>query len=398
MKKKDLYRAVAVALCGAMSATAMVSLAGCKKKNQRDAIVLMTEELSGLFNPFYATSATDQDVVGMTQIGMLSTDSNGKTVAGEEYPTVVLDYEVKSGATESVYTFVLKNNIKFSDGKPLTMNDVLFNMYEYLDPVYTGSSTMYSIKIKGLSEYRLQEKSSSGGSATEDIMEKNATMAATDRIDQLVGVYQDKGEVSKDVYNLSESGMKDAIKDCTIQPGYKNAVATKAQQATFTDENYKAQLLKDYELALKTFKEELESDFKAAKESYDLNTLPYSEWKNELSNDVFKFFLYEGYITPKYEQVDGRDNKLKIIGFDGEVGSYDTQEKAINRIYKDKVERELHNVLSAWGTAGTLRTEFSAKAKEIQLRNKMKDQNSLLFLISKESYRSGTPRKHLKLP
>lgn len=379
MKKKGLYRAVAVALCGAMSATAMVSLAGCKKKNQRDAIVLMTEELSGLFNPFYATSGTDQEVVGMTQIGMLSTDSNGKTVAGEEYSTAVLDYEVKSGATESVYTFVLKNNIKFSDGKPLTMNDVLFNMYEYLDPVYTGSSTMYSIKIKGLSEYRLQEKSSSGGSATEDIMEKNATMAATDRIDQLVGVYQDAGEVSKDEYNLSEAGMKEAIKDCTIQLGYKNAVATKAQQATFTDENYKAQLLKDYELALKTFKEELESDFKAAKESYDLNTLPYSEWKNELSNDVFKFFLYEGYITPKYEKVQGRDNKLKIIGFDGEVGSYDTQEKAINRIYKDKVERELHNVLSAWGTAGTLRTEFSAKAKEIQLRNKMKDQNSLLF-------------------
>ena len=31
MKKKGLYRALAIALCGAMSAGTLVSLAGCKK-------------------------------------------------------------------------------------------------------------------------------------------------------------------------------------------------------------------------------------------------------------------------------------------------------------------------------------------------------------------------------
>ena len=378
MKKKGLYRAVAVALCGAMSATAMVSLAGCKKKNKRDAIVLMTEELSGLFNPFYATSGTDQDVVGMTQIGMLSTDSNGKTVAGEEYPTVVLDYEVKSGATESVYTFVLKNNIKFSDGKPLTMNDVLFNMYEYLDPVYTGLSTMYSIKIKGLSEYRLQQKTSSGGSDTESQLSTNANKYATTRIRELIETYQEAGKISgsQNTYQLSEAGMKEAIAKRTVSNGYKIAVASKSEQAGF---DYNAQLLADYELALKTFKEELQADFKAAKESYDLNTLPYSEWKEELSSDVFKFFLSEGYITPEYEKVQGKENKLKIVKFNGEVGPYDTQEKAINRVYNDKITNELHNVLSVWGTAGTLTTEFAAKAKEIMLRDQMGNSSTLLY-------------------
>ena len=378
MKKKGLYRAVAVALCGAMSATAMVSLAGCKKKNKRDAIVLMTEELSGLFNPFYATSGTDQDVVGMTQIGMLSTDSNGKTVAGEEYPTVVLDYEVKSGATESVYTFVLKNNIKFSDGKPLTMNDVLFNMYEYLDPVYTGLSTMYSIKIKGLSEYRLQQKTSSGGSDTESQLSTNANKYATTRIRELIETYQEAGKISgsQNTYQLSEAGMKEAIAKRTVSNGYKIAVASKSEQAGF---DYNAQLLADYNFALKTFKEELQADFKAAKESYDLNTLPYSEWKEELSSDVFKFFLSEGYITPEYEKVQGKENKLKIVKFNGEVGSYDTQEKAINRVYNDKITNELHNVLSVWGTAGTLTTEFAAKAKEIMLRDQMGNSSTLLY-------------------
>lgn len=43
-------------------------------QQEKDSIVIMTEELSGLFNPFYATSGTDMDVVGMTQIGMLGTD------------------------------------------------------------------------------------------------------------------------------------------------------------------------------------------------------------------------------------------------------------------------------------------------------------------------------------
>ena len=378
MKKKGLYRALAIALCGAMSATTVVSLAGCKKKNKRDAIVLMTEELSGLFNPFYATSGTDQDVVGMTQIGMLSTDSNGKTVAGEDYPTVVLDYEVKSGTTESVYTFVLKNNLYFSDGKPLTMNDVLFNMYEYLDPVYTGSSTMYSIKIKGLSEYRLQQKTSSGGSETESQLSTNANKYATTRIRELIETYQEAGRIqgSQNVYKLPEAEMKEAIANRTVSNGYKTAVASKSEQAGF---DYNAQLLADYNFALKTFKEELEADFKAAKESYDLNTLPYSEWKDELSSDVFKFLLSEGYITPVYKKVQGRDDKTHIEKFDGVTDVKDTEEEAINRVYNDKVTNNLHEVLQVWGTAGTLTTEFAAKAKEIMLRDQMGDSSTLVY-------------------
>ena len=65
--------------------------------------------------------------------------------------------------------------------------------------------------------------------------------------------------------------------------------------------------------------------------------------------------------------------------FNGEVGPYDTQEKAINRVYNDKITNELHNVLSVWGTAGTLTTEFAAKAKEIMLRDQMGDSSTLLY-------------------
>ena len=141
------------------------AFAGCAPKATKDSIVLMTEEMSGLFNPYYATSGADMDVVGMTQIGMLSTSGKGEIVAGDDEPCVVESYGIETTGTgetqKTVYTFVLKNGLKFSDGKPLTMNDVMFNIYEYLDPVYTGSSTMYSIDIDGLTEYRTQSTSAS---------------------------------------------------------------------------------------------------------------------------------------------------------------------------------------------------------------------------------------------
>ena len=179
MKKKQVFRAMSTMLSFVMCCSVITSFAGCKDEEnsdssggststKRDSIVIMTEELSGLFNPFYATSGTDMDVVGMTQIGMLSTDANGQPVAGDDEPTVVKDFKketVNAGATDekTVYTFVLKNGLKFSDGHPLTMNDVMFNMYEYLDPVYTGSSTMYSIDIEGLTTYRTQQQLSDDG-------------------------------------------------------------------------------------------------------------------------------------------------------------------------------------------------------------------------------------------
>lgn len=156
---KKVKGALAVVMSCALMAGVVLPLSACSAK--KDSIVIMTEELSGLFNPFYATAGPDMDVVGMTQIGMLSTDSGGNPVAGDDESTVVKDFKYEitgSGdSAKTVYTFVIKNGLKFSDGVPLTMNDVMFNIYEYLDPVYTGSSTMYSIDIEGLSQYRTQQ-------------------------------------------------------------------------------------------------------------------------------------------------------------------------------------------------------------------------------------------------
>ena len=366
---KKLHKIISAALCGVMVASCMLPLASCKEESKRDSIVIMTEELSGLFNPFYATSGADMDVVGMTQIGMLSTDDQGLPVAGDEYSTVVKDFEYKTDTTtdKTTYTFIIKNGLKFSDGKPLTMNDILFNMYVYLDPVYTGSSTMYSIDIDGLFEYRYQRALAEDG--TGDIgseIASNASAMAELRKLELRLIYETFGKIpgSQASYSMTEDQMSSTIATYTPTSGYQKAVGTGK-----TTEEYRALLLEDYQLTLDTFKEELESDFKAAKESFDLTTDPYKDWADELSNDIFKFFLYEGYITPEYELVQGKKNRTKIVKFNGAeiVDTITTQEAAINKIYNDKVVSELNSVLTQWGTAGTLSTIYAAEATDILL-------------------------------
>lgn len=380
MNTKKIVRIVSTALCAVIGASTFSVFAGCGK-SEKDSVLVMTEELSGLFNPYYATSGADMDVVGLTQIGMLSTDHDGNTVAGDGEATVVKDfkYEVNETNTgkETVYTFVIKNGLKFSDGVPLTMNDVMFNIYELLDPVYTGSSTLYSVDIKGLSKYRYQTTQEDKG----EQVSQTAAIYAETRKYELELLYTTLGKKSTNSYSMTEDEVRSAINEWYVTDGYKSAVATDSQMKEWTEADYRAKLLEDYELVLKTFKEELESDFKAAKESYDLTTDPYKDWSDKLSNDVFKFFLYEGYITPVYAKgADNKDDKSKITKFENEnyVTNYPTMDAAINKVYNDKIVEELTSVLNFWGTAGTLSTQFTADATEVLLRNQLGN-SGLLF-------------------
>ncbi len=169
--KKLTKRLVSLALAAiSVSAAALPMIACDEKPNdpKTTSLKFSIDALDGNFNPFFATSASDSKIVAQTQISMLTMDASGNPVCGENEPTAVLSYERKmkngeeittngSEATSTEYEFVIKNGIKFSDGTPLTIKDVLFNLYVYLDPMYTGSATIDSTKIKGLNAYRLQD-------------------------------------------------------------------------------------------------------------------------------------------------------------------------------------------------------------------------------------------------
>ena len=163
MNKKIIKR------IGVLSATAVVTCAtvlgatGCDDDgkrtydNAKDTLVFSSQDFDKVFNPFYSTSAMDANAVGMTQIGMIGNDEKGNPVWGDDEAVVTKEFytrtlgDPKTDQTTEYY-FVLKNNVKFSNGTYLTMKDVLFNMYVYLDPAYSGSSTMYSTDIVGLKE------------------------------------------------------------------------------------------------------------------------------------------------------------------------------------------------------------------------------------------------------
>lgn len=379
-------------LCIVMCATMALTLAGCTSgDSDSDAFVIMTENLDGLFNPFFSTSANDGTIVAMTQIGMLSSklyESGEKAgqvdvAYGENEATATLDFEQSAlnENNETIYTFVLKNGIKYSDGHPLTMEDVLFNLYVYLDPVYTGSATIYSTDIKGLAAYRSQRPGADSDSNSEDDINTSAAARAENRVMTLVQLYWatsnaliGKGGLGE-TNEVSYNDMVAAIKAYNIQgdSGYLDAVAVSDKQIDVTYEN----LLADYELALKYFREELENDFKNAKDSYTES--PYKDYKEseKFKDEVFCFMFTEGYVEVEYEKMrdengnlTDKDDKSKIKQLTPKYSEdiITTKEAAINFVYNDKVTNELDMILLYWATANKLTTEFTAKAKEVILR------------------------------
>ena len=142
--------------------------------NETYTLLLQSSTMDGIFSPYFYSSAYDGDVVGLVNVGLLTVDPTGAVVAGDEYPTVAQEYSIfytdnlttyapKENYEEGdyvVYEMVLKNGAKFSDGTLIDADDVLYNYYVYLDPAYKGSSTLYTLPILGLKEFRTQVPSS----------------------------------------------------------------------------------------------------------------------------------------------------------------------------------------------------------------------------------------------
>ncbi len=369
MKKKLL----SLLLCVSMAVGAMTTFTGCScGSSSADAFVIQTEQLDGLFNPFFYTAAADGTIVGMTQIGMLGSKYvNGQVQVayGEDEAVVVKDYnKVENSDGTITYNFVLKNGIKFSDGKPLTMNDVLFNYYVYLDPVYTGSNTLYSTDIVGLSEYRTQTIGSASND-NDDLISSQASNRAEIRLNELINLYNAelKGSSTKEV---SYEAMKNAILSHNVSSGYKSAISNKASDVNSQN------LLADYEYALKLFKEELETDYTSAQESY--KDEPYKSFK-EFKDEIFCFMYSEGYVDVEYGEKNGKIDRTKIEKLTAQYpDSIKDKKAAIEYVYNDKIATELNVILQYWATAATLTTEFTAKAKEVILHENVSDDGSLL--------------------
>ena len=181
--KQVLALAMAVAMaagllagCGSSASSSAESVASSAATSEAAAtdtgssdgtLVLADTGFEGKFSPFFAASSADQHVIDLTNIALLGADRKGemvlKGIEGETREYNGTDYtyygpadcEVTENADGTVtYAINMRDDLVFSDGTPITIDDVIFNLYVYMDPTYDGSATLYSMPIAGLDDYR----------------------------------------------------------------------------------------------------------------------------------------------------------------------------------------------------------------------------------------------------
>ena len=363
---KILKQTISLILVACLLMGTLTTLFGCKKKtvidNETTRLVLATTELDGVFNPFYSSSATDGTIVGMTQIGMLSSDKDGRVAYGENEACVVLDYQAEyiladgtvvseiDADTEVAYTryrFVLKNDLKFSNGSPLTMKDVLFNLYVYLDPAYYGSSTIYSTEIVGLQEYRTQTTNKN----EQEDFDSGFEDLAGDRIDRL---YETLVEI--------EEERKKANKGSFTEDELLYALTEKMNEYTEIDENYST-LIDDFKLMKDKFKEELQQHYNNSRGgAQDVIHTDKNGNTVTLTTDTESFLYTVGLIT--------WDKKNYCYDYSlGEGSKNWTEQEAINNIFNSYYPNKAYEIITYWNTGMDLLTYFTYLEKQKHFEN-----------------------------
>ena len=132
-----------------------------------DTLVFSTTGFEQKFSPFFASSTSDQNVVDLTQIYLMISDRRGDVVTqgieGETREYNGTDYTYYAPAnceiTENedgtvTYDITMRDDLVFTDGHPVDIDDAIFSIYVQSDPTYDGSSTFSSTPIVGMEEYK----------------------------------------------------------------------------------------------------------------------------------------------------------------------------------------------------------------------------------------------------
>lgn len=145
MKRFLTLLLTAVMLCG-LTIPAMAA--------ENTILVVGSEEFNGLFSPFFAATAYDRIVNDYIQAQLYRNSPSNEDIAGlsEVIPPVVSTDE--QGNTTVVYTFKIRDGAVFSNGDPVTADDVIFTYKVFCDPMYDGATTIFALPIVGVKEYR----------------------------------------------------------------------------------------------------------------------------------------------------------------------------------------------------------------------------------------------------
>ena len=116
---RNIRKSIVFALTAVMAVSA---LAGCAKKPAADnyAVVGITQE-PGIFDPHTVVAAGDEEIIYNIYEGLYKFDYEGNL-----NPCLATDVEISDDA--SVYTFTIREGVKFHDGSDLDAGDVVYSL------------------------------------------------------------------------------------------------------------------------------------------------------------------------------------------------------------------------------------------------------------------------------
>ncbi|QWG43141.1 ABC transporter substrate-binding protein [Bacillus mycoides] len=118
-----------------------------KAKSRKDTLVVGISKPGGVFLPYFQQNGWDGNVTSVIFASLVSTDKQGK-------PTPELAEKWDVSSDQLTYTFHLRKDLKFSDGSPLTADDVAFTLTLLHDKAYEGEMDISQYAVKGGKEYK----------------------------------------------------------------------------------------------------------------------------------------------------------------------------------------------------------------------------------------------------
>lgn len=117
-----------------------------------DTLVIGTGTFNGVFSPFFSETAYDKQAIETVFSNLTRLNKDNEVI---DWAGSIKGEQIKAedGHDQVLYTVKIKEGMTFSDGVPVTIDDVLFYYYVLADPSYDGYSTFNTLNIVGLPEY-----------------------------------------------------------------------------------------------------------------------------------------------------------------------------------------------------------------------------------------------------
>lgn len=139
-------------------------------------------ELANDWNPAFAVSEGDLEVSSLIHASLLTVARDGRALMnaadgvsssylGAEYSyggiaNISSEYDAESDKV--TYTIQLKSGVTFSDGTPMTADDVIFTYYLLCDPAYDGPYVVNKQQILGMEAYQKNNSAAPGITVTSE--------------------------------------------------------------------------------------------------------------------------------------------------------------------------------------------------------------------------------------